>query len=214
MEITPEEARESLAQAQDVAERTRKLLACRGADALFVIWGVVWFLGYLGTQFTPRLVLALAQGGAVSEGAAGWMVSGGLWIVLVAIGIAVSFVIWKRRSPTKTRGGARIGLLWLMLYIYVDIWIFLLWPFIKVQGAEETVRFSRHMGAIAATVPMFAYVMMGLWLDHFMIWLGLGVTGLTLLGLFLFPDWFWIWMAVAGGGALAGTGLLVRNRWR
>jgi hypothetical protein len=47
-----------------------------------------------------------------------------------------------------------------------------------------------------------------------MIWIGLAVTGLAVLGLFLVPNWFWIWMAVMGGGTLVGTGLLVRNRWR
>jgi hypothetical protein len=70
------------------------------------------------------------------------------------------------------------------------------------------------MGAIGATVPMFAYVVMGLWLDHFMIWIGLAITGLTVLGLFLAPAWFWIWMAVMGGGSLVSTGFLIRNRWR
>jgi hypothetical protein len=213
MEISPAEAQESLVQAQDAAERTRKLLACRGADALFVIWGVVWFLGYMGMEFGPRLILALARGGEVRGATFAWTMNG-LWLTLIALGIAVSLVVWKRRSPTKTRGGARVGWFWLLLYVYVDIWIFLLWPFIKVEGAEESVRFWRHVSAIGATVPMFAYVMMGLWLDHFMIWIGLAVTGLAVLGLFLVPNWFWIWMAVMGGGTLVGTGLLVRNRWR
>ena len=213
MEISPKEARESLAQAQDAAARMRKLLACRGADALFVIWGVVWFLGYLGNEFAPRLLIALARGGEVRDATYAWTLNG-LWLALIALGIALSVVVWKRRSPTMTRGGVRTGLFWLLLYVYVDIWIFLLWPFIKVEGAAESVRFWRHMGAIGATVPMFAYVVMGLWLDHFMIWIGLAVTGLALLGLFLVPVWFWIWMAVVGGGTLIGTGLLVRNRWR
>jgi len=212
MEISSEEARESLAQAQDAAARTRKLLACRGADALFVVWGLVWFLGYLGTEFAPRL-LALTKGGEVRGETVFWTVNG-LWLALIALGTAVSAAVWKRRSPTKTDGGARFGWFWLLLYVYVNFWIFLLWPFIKVEGPVESVRFWRHMGAIGATVPMFAYVVMGLWLDHFMIWIGLAITGLTVLGLFLVPAWFWIWMAVMGGGSLVSTGFLIRNRWR
>jgi hypothetical protein len=213
MEISSQEAGESLAQAEDAAARTRKLLACRGTDALFVIWGVVWFLGFLGTEFAPRLLLALTRGGEVRGETVAWTVNG-LWLALIALGGAVSVVVWKRRSPTKKGGGARFGWFWVLLYVYVNVWILLIWPFIKVEGAAESVRFWRHMSAICATVPMFAYVVMGLWLDHFIIWIGLAVTALTLLGLFLVPDWFWIWMAVVGGGTLAGTGLLVRNRWR
>ncbi|MGD1000524.1 MAG: hypothetical protein ABSA67_07475 [Candidatus Brocadiia bacterium] len=212
MEISSEEARESLAQAQDAAARTRKLLACRGADALFVVWGLVWFLGYLGTDLAPRL-LALGKGGEDRGETAVWIVNG-IWLALIALGIVVSVAVWKRRSPTKTSSGARLGWFWLLLYVYVSVWIFLLWPFIKVEGAAESVRFGRHMGAIEATVPMFAYVVMGLWLDHFMIWIGLAITGLTVLGLFLAPAWFWIWMAVMGGGSLVSTGFLIRNRWR
>jgi hypothetical protein len=61
---------------------------------------------------------------------------------------------------------------------------------------------------------MFAYVVTGLWLEHFMVWLGLVVTALTVIGLFLLPSYFYIWMAVVGGGTLAGTGLFIRNRWK
>jgi hypothetical protein len=71
-----------------------------------------------------------------------------------------------------------------------------------------------HFGAIQATIPMFAYVVMGLWLDHFILWIGLAVTALTLVGLFFLQPYFWLWMAVTGGGMLLGTGLYIRYQWK
>ena len=208
MDISREEAQWSLDEVQDTVERTRKMVAYAGGDALFVVWGVIWVLGYLGSQFLPivRLddfFLPLAS----------W-----LWPVLVCAGIVISVIVGKRSfpvtGPESARIGRRIGALWGLLYLYFNVWIGLLWPFIKVQGAAESQMFSRHMGAIAGTVPMFAYVVMGLWLGNFMIWIGLAVTALTVLGLFLFPAYFSLWMALAGGGTLIGTGVVIRKRWR
>lgn len=60
---------------------------------------------------------------------------------------------------------------------------------------------------------MFAYVVMGLWTDRFLMWLGLFVTATALAGYFLVNPYFCLWMAVTGGGALMVTGLYIRHRW-
>ena len=62
---------------------------------------------------------------------------------------------------------------------------------------------------------MFAYVILGLWLEaRFLIWLGLAVTGLTAVGYFLLPSYFYLWMAPMGGGALFVTGWYVNRFWK
>ena len=195
MPISQDEARESLAQIEEASRRARKMIAYAGTDVIFMLWGAIWIAGYLCTHVAP--------------GAAGWA-----WLILVAGGIAGTLVVSVRSSPVKGPLGIRIGFFWFLLFLYVDFWILLLWPFIKVNGQEEGELLAKHFGAIAATVPMFAYVIMGLWLDHFMLWIGIAVTLLTAAGLFLFPAWFWLWMAITGGGTLLGTGLFIRNRWR
>jgi hypothetical protein len=199
MDVSREEAERALDTARDAAERTKKMLAYAGADALLVLWGVIWVFGYLGSQFLPLV--------------AGW-----LWLALNGTGIALSVVIWKRsapvRSPESGRIGGRIGATWGLLYLYVYLWIGLLWPFLRVRGHEQSQMFYRHLGAIAGSIPMFAYVVMGLWLASFMLWTGLAVTALTILGLILVPAYFSLWMAVLGGGTLIGTGLVIRNRWK
>ena len=74
---------------------------------------------------------------------------------------------------------------------------------------------ERIMSAVIVTVPMFAYVVMGLWgCGQYMIWLGLGITALTVLGLYAFPSFFYLWMAAVGGGALFGVGIIARRQWK
>ncbi|MCK5557648.1 MAG: hypothetical protein KAJ01_04685 [Candidatus Hydrogenedentes bacterium] len=203
MNVSRDEARETLSQIEDVRQRTKKMVAYAGGDICFIVWGVIWFVGFLSTHF-------LGYSRIMWSGIA----IGSIWFVLVATGIIISIIVEKRRAAVKSTIGKRIGVFWWLLYAYVYLWIGLLFPFIEVQGRAESVMFWNHFGAIAATIPMFAYVVMGLWLEHFMVWLGLAVTALTILGLFLLQPYFYIWMAVVGGGTLAGTGLFIRNRWK
>ncbi len=68
--------------------------------------------------------------------------------------------------------------------------------------------------AFAALVPMFVYVVTGLLeRDNYMLFLGLGVTAATIVGFFAVPQYFYLWMAAFGGGALLMTGLVIRRKW-
>jgi hypothetical protein len=68
--------------------------------------------------------------------------------------------------------------------------------------------------AYACLVAMQTYVVAGLWTDTYLLWLGIAVTVLILIGLLLFPSVFWLWMAAFGGGPLIATGFYVRHCWR
>ena len=195
MDIPRSEARESLNQIKDTVERTRKMVAYGGGDVLFIVWGVIWVLGYSSTHFLP-------------------LVTQWIWLALVAPGILISVIVGKRQMPVKSPVDKRITWFWWLLFLYVGLWVALLSPLIEVNGPEQSQMFWKHYGALVATVPMFAYVVTGLWLEHFMIWIGLAVTALTVLGLLLLQPYFFLWMAITGGGTLIGTGLVIRKRWR
>jgi len=195
MDVSDEEARKSLDLIQEAAQRARQWFAFAGGDIVFILWGVIWVLGYLSSHFLPRVT--------------GW-----IWLVLVVGGVAASVLLMRRYAAVRSPGGWRISTFWFLLYLYVSLWVWLVLPFLKVKGAEESAAFWRHYGAIAATVPMFAYVVTGLWLENLLVWVGLGVTVLTVLGLIVLQSYFFLWMAATGGGALIGTGLFVRYRWR
>lgn len=209
MNVGPEEARDMLQGVDDITSRTKKMIAFGGGDVLFIVWGIIWFIGGLGTHLIPMLVAGNPRSNLLSG-----ILPACLWTVLVAAGIIISYRVGRSSMPTKSPFGKSIGLLWWFLYLFVNLWIALLMPFIHVEGPRMSHLFWTHLGAISATVPMFAYVVFGLFFDRYMVWIGLGVTALMVIGVYAFEPCFYLWMAFVGGGALAGTGLLIRNRWK
>lgn len=209
MNIGPEEAKEMLQGVDEVTSRTKKMVAYGGGDIIFIIWGIVWFLGGLGTHFMPTLTAGHPQQNALIG-----ILTGSLWTVLVVSGMLLSYRVGKTAAPTRSPWGKSIGSMWFLLYLFVNIWIGLLMPFIRIEGQEQSHLFWTHMGAIAATVPLFAYVVFGLFFDRYMVWVGLGMTALMMLGVYAFEPHFYLWMAFVGGGGLAGTGLMVRKLWK
>jgi hypothetical protein len=196
MDISQEQAEKSLSDIQEMMKRTRRKVSAGSGSLILIMWGMIWVVGFLSTQFLPKY-------------------SGWIWLVLdlggVGGSILAGYMSSYRNPPVKHSDGKRlfwqIFFFWFILFGYIDIWIVILWP-VKPE----------QMIAFGCTVIMLAYVIVGLFFERFMLWLGLAVTALILLGYFLFLfgifHWFWVWMAFAGGGTLAGTGLYIRYRWR
>jgi hypothetical protein len=197
--ISKSDAEGALAEINSVISQTQKAIAAGPAAPLLILWGLIWVIGYSITHFSPR-----------SAGAA--------WMVLVFIGSASSW--WagvKIQSPVKSPNDWKIGVFWLVLFGYAFAWLVLLAPAGLPRGEEWMTRHpfnSKQIGAFFATIPMFAYVVGGLWLGRFFVWLGLLVTALTFVGYFLFNEYFHLWMAITGGGSLILAGVYVRKFWR
>ena len=60
---------------------------------------------------------------------------------------------------------------------------------------------------------MIGWIAMSLLLSFASIWPGLIITVLALVGFFLLPGIFYMWMAVLGGGGMIALGLYIRSRW-
>jgi hypothetical protein len=58
--------------------------------------------------------------------------------------------------------------------------------------------------------PLF-YFLSGLWIGSRLAVTGLALAVLTLVGYYLFPAYFLLWMAVVGGGALILAGAWLRT---
>ena len=194
MNISDEEARNSLDQIQAVATRTRKTIAASYDSGLLIMWGLIWIAAFLGTHFFLAWV---------------WHI----WMGLCGIGSIVTlWVSWRQlrlanpiKIPATEKIGWRIFWFWSLLFVYMFIWLSILRP-----------RHGIQLNAFMCTTIMFAYVVSGLWFKSYhMLWLGIVVTCITLVGFYLIPpSYYCLWMAAMGGGALMGTGLYIRFRLR
>lgn len=197
--ISKSEAQLALDEINSAIDITRKAIACGPAAPILMLWGLIWVIGYSITHFAPRF-------------------TGMAWMVLVLIGALSSWWLGvKVQSPVKSPHDAKIGIFWLVLFAYAIGWLFLLAPGELPQGQEWVTRHpfdDKQVGAFFATVPMFAYVVGGIWLSRFFVGLGLFVTLLTFLGYYLLNDYFNLWMAFTGGGSLFLAGLYMRKYWR
>jgi hypothetical protein len=194
MDITQEDAQESLNQVQDVSVRMRRAIASNYANGFLILWGSIWSIAAIGSHLRHE-----------------WAVY--IWSVLDAVGIVGTIIIARRRfSMTSTKTISRVkGIswriigLWGALYVYVVIWLTILRPESGIQ-----------MNAFIGTACMFVFIVMGLWFEsYFMVWLGLAVTGAILAGLYLVPHGYYnLCTAVFGGGTLLGVGLYIRKYWK
>jgi hypothetical protein len=60
---------------------------------------------------------------------------------------------------------------------------------------------------------MVGWVAMGLLLSFTSVQMGLVITALALIGYFLLPGIFYLWMAILGGGGMIALGFYIRSRW-
>lgn len=194
MDISKQEAQDSLDQIQTVVNHTRRTIASTYTSPLLILWGLIWIAAFMGSHFS---------------------IAGGyhLWTVLDSIGVICTFLIcWRlfrsanpTKSPAARKFGLRIFLFWTLLFIYIYIWLSIVSPLTGLQ-----------LNAFICTAIMFAYIVKGLWLEcYHLVWLGLVVTCTTLIGFYLIPpNYYCLWMAPTAGGAILGTGLYIRLFWK
>ena len=192
MNVSQEEARESLSKVRDVTVQTQRAITSVYLSPLLILWGVLWIIAYTTAQFHLTYASHIFT----------------IMSVIGCVGTAVIFWLIHLKAPIRDISSPnivwRITLFWISLYVYAVIWLFLFAPFS-----------GRQCNAFLSTLAMFAYVVMGLWFtSRFMIVLGLAVTAATLVGYYFIETYYCLWMAIIGGGAFLGAGLYIRLRWR
>jgi hypothetical protein len=207
MDISREQAQSYLEQIQAVSEQTKKRIAAGSTAPQLILWGAIWFIAYIVTYLSYLLGFETYSYSArlTDRISMGINIAGLCWLALIPIGIAASWILAVRKSPTKSAHDRRWGFCWLILFVYGGVWLALLRPSNEYQTS-----------AFFASLAMFAYVVTGFWVDRVLLWLGIVVTLVILFCFYLFLSHpvFWLSMALLGGGTLAGTGLYIRLRWR
>jgi hypothetical protein len=192
MNVSNEDARESLAAVTETMLKTRRAVAAAYSSPLLILWGLLFAVANAVAHFYLKHTAVIF-----------WTMAGVGWLG--------TFLVWWRlqrnlpvKEPTEEKTNWRIWAMWGALSIYIFIWLNLLAPFNGMQ-----------MHAFIVTSTMFGYIVLGLWFAaYFMVWLGLAVTATTLIGFYLLGPYYCLWMAVTAGGLLLGTGLYLHARWR
>jgi hypothetical protein len=189
MNLTPTEAEEALAAIQHVTQKTRHAIANSGAHIFLILTGSVWLIGFLANQFLPASMLGYIWGG------------------ISVLGSAAGILLGRRTGP-RVRGPAtsiaakRAITFWLLLALYAVATIAVARP---AEGEQVTM--------FIVLFIMIGQLSMGLLLSFSAVWWAIPITALALLGYFLLPGIFYLWMGLLVGGGMIALGLYIRARW-
>ena len=189
MDLTPMEAQQALDAIQSVAKKTQKVIANSGAYLFLIIWGFVWLIGFSVNHFL--------SGPSV----------GYIWMGLDTLGAVFSVVMGIRlsrkvRTGSGGKAGRRIGYFWLLLFAYCLLLLVVISPLDMKTGSMVIVIFV-----------MVGWIAMGMLMSAASVWWALVITALALIGYYLLPSYFYLWMAVLGGGGMIALGIYIRSRW-
>jgi hypothetical protein len=186
MNISRDEAQESLNAIHQVMDQTRKSIARGAAPLHLILWGIIWFIGFLASHF-------------IHDHIDGW-----IWIGLVAVGTLISaYIGFRFGQKVRTPNNKYVFFIPVAFIIYCILLIWIADPSSQQQASTLIVVFL-----------MSGYVIMGIMIEKAALWVGLITTSLALIGYFLFPVYYNLWMAFLAGGTLTGSGLYIRRRWR
>jgi len=189
MNISPDEAQEALVAIQRITQKTRHSIASSGAHIFLIITGIVWLVGFLSTQFLPSTIVGYIWGG------------------MSLLGSAVSILLGRRvgprvRGPAMTASTKRAVTFWLLLVLYAVAAIAIAQP---ADGRQVTMFIILFI--------MIGQLSMGLLLSFSSVWWAIPITALALVGYFLLPGIFYLWMGLLVGGSMIALGLYIRVRW-
>lgn len=189
MDISPNEAEESLAAIQEMTYKTRRSIASSGAYIFLIFTGLVWLVGFVSTQFLPPAATT------------------SIWIGMSFLATALS-ILFGSRMGSRVRGSAanlsarRAGIFWLFLAFCCVATIAVARP---TDGKQVT------MFIILFT--MIGQMSMGLLLSFSAVWWAVPIAALALVGYFFLPGFFYLWMGILVGGGMIALGLYIRLRW-
>jgi hypothetical protein len=189
MNISPTEAEEALGAIQKMMQKTRHSVASSGAYIFLIITGMIWLVGFLANQFLSGAIVAY------------------IWIGMSLLGSALSVLLGTRmgrrvRGPATAGYAKRLGVFWLILVCYGIAAIAIARP---TDGKQLTM--------LIILFIMIGQLAMSLLLSFSAVWWALPFTALALVGYFLLPDIFYLWMAILVGGGMIALGLYIRVRW-
>jgi hypothetical protein len=173
MPIAPQEAQDALHNIEHAEQRSASVYRYQKAAPHLFLWGVIWMVGYAAAYAGARASL--------------------LWPVVILPGIIGTFLITWRAGAKRSRAfGWRYAAT-----------LFAVFLFIAALSAILPPRSNEQIDAFFPLLVALGYVILGVWTQGARIaLLGLALGALTVGGYFWLPQYFLLWMAGVGGGAL------------
>lgn len=208
MTITAQDAERALNEAAMTERKTKLYKSLKGYDWISYLWGAIWVIGFVVQHVESRHEFILHIGRASVSG------TGVFWFPLVILGVVAGGLIMSRSAPIRSERerelGKAIGFMWFSLYAFAGFWMFL------VSAGSEGALFvgdsgERIVTAIYATIPMLALLIMGLFgCGRILVFEAVFITVMTAIGLLAAGEWFYLYMAIVGGGTQLATGAAVQ----
>jgi hypothetical protein len=179
MQLSPDQARSALQEAEAIRQRSSKLHSYLLSSPYLLLWGVIWILAFLLNQWLPER-------------------SGLIWMVLDIIGFAIGLGIALNRTDRSryVLVGRRYAGIGLTLFGFFVASFFILRP----NSPEQATAF------IALTFAVM-YIIGGLYAERMRTAIiGVMLVAVILSGYLLLQTYFFIWMSLAGGGLLVAAG--------
>lgn len=186
MAITREAAEEALATIHQTTRKVQMASNWMGTDLILILWGVAWVFSFLGCHFAPEKAV--------------WF-----WSIGDVVGLSgTMFVCRKASQQVQSDEGKRMGIFWLLLFLFIFVQLAVLHPWDPIQ-----------MNAFICLQIMLGFVVIGLWTgSQGMIALAGVVSVSVLAAYFLLQPYYNLWMAVMGGGSFIVAGVSARLMMR
>jgi hypothetical protein len=189
MTLSSQQASETLGVVAAAQRRVSVLQGYSKGAPHFLLWGVLWTIGYAGTEFFPTQ-------------------AGILWLVTDAIGITGSFLLVRANAIPGGRPapGARMSRPTSFLISVLAV--------VGFTGAAYYImqpHTNAQFGAFPALVMALLYTVIGSLAGARWVTIGVALGVLTVVGYALMREHFMLWMAVVSGSALLLTGFWMRR---
>jgi hypothetical protein len=185
MTITKDDATHALGEIDAARGRARQMRGYSRAAPFLILWGAIWMVCDLTSQFEPRWWPAWPIGAVAGT------------IASTMLGFSLPKEAPEHGEPA---GGWRHMASWLLVFAFI-VSLFLVIP----------VTSNREIHSVFGLVFGFIYVGVGIWGGWRIIALGAALIALTLVGFFAIGQWYALYMGLVSGGALILGGLWLRK---
>jgi len=201
---SPAEAHATLADIDRTQAQMRSDIAQSSVAPNMIFAGILWMGNLTISQFAQAIAQSPYGLKYIS------------WIFTFGGVLGLALFQSRQRRLVIRHFNWRVPVLFLVIYGYAAILYLVAEPWSllhNLNGADQLMMVHKKFACVFIAV-FLGYVIMGLWVGRFFVWLGLLMTALVLLGYNFLPDYFYLWSGVTGGSAFILSGVFIRKFWK